>query len=378
MAGTALRALTKTTASPVYLIHYVTNLCNARCAHCFIDFDHPENTPRYMGPDMTLAEIERITRGFPPNTLLNVNLTGGEPFIRKDLPDIVRAYVDNAGVGSVQITSNGYFTERVQANVARILADNPRLWLVVSLSIDGVENAHDSNRQVPGLYDRTLETYRSLTRLGHDRLSVNINVTISRSNQDQVEEIYRTLVDREGVHSITSTAVRGRPMDPGTRDVDGSRYRALNRLIEAGIRSGELENLSGSWRAHFVNAKNSISRRIVESTQATDRFHSYCYAGRLIAVLHNNGDVYLCELLDRQLGNIRDHGYDWAALWKSPQAKVHRDFVWDTKCRCTHECFWTVNILFNPRYVPELLVRGGASTIRSLLGKPRRRLAKDG
>ena len=63
-----------TKKSPVSLIHFLTNRCNARCSFCFIDFDNPKT---FVG-ELDILEIEKMTKNLG-NTLLNVNFTGGEP-----------------------------------------------------------------------------------------------------------------------------------------------------------------------------------------------------------------------------------------------------------------------------------------------------------
>jgi len=65
--------------------------------------------------------------------------------------------------------------------------------------------------------------------------------------------------------------------------------------------------------------------------------------------MFSEGQVLPCELLiDKEIGNVRDVDYDFKRLWYSPKADEIRDFIRDTKCFCTYECFLTVNILFNP------------------------------
>ena len=66
--------------TPISLIHFLTNRCNARCSFCFIDFDNPKT----FAGELTLDEIEKMTKNMG-DTLLNVNFTGGEPFARKDI-----------------------------------------------------------------------------------------------------------------------------------------------------------------------------------------------------------------------------------------------------------------------------------------------------
>ena len=67
---------------PLSIVHFLTNRCNARCSFCFIDFDDPET---FKG-ELSLHEIDKLTKSFG-KSLLNVNLTGGEPFARKDIID---------------------------------------------------------------------------------------------------------------------------------------------------------------------------------------------------------------------------------------------------------------------------------------------------
>ena len=62
---------------PVSLVHFLTNRCNARCSFCFIDFDDQK-----LLRELTLDEIDKLTKNLG-KSLLNVNLTGGEPFARK-------------------------------------------------------------------------------------------------------------------------------------------------------------------------------------------------------------------------------------------------------------------------------------------------------
>jgi glycosyltransferase involved in cell wall biosynthesis len=61
-----------------------------------------------------------------------------------------------------------------------------------------------------------------------------------------------------------------------------------------------------------------------------------------------------CELYADKIGNIRDFNYDFSRLWKSGAAARMRARIRKEKCFCTHECNWTTNILFNPRYAREL------------------------
>ena len=110
-----LKNINLTKDEPVSVVHFLTNRCNARCSFCFIDFDNP-NT--FKG-ELTLDEIEKLTKSFG-KSLLNVNLTGGEPFARKDIVDIAKLYILNSTIQSIYITTNASLPDRIENFVKEI------------------------------------------------------------------------------------------------------------------------------------------------------------------------------------------------------------------------------------------------------------------
>ncbi len=86
---------------PMSLVHFITNRCNARCSFCFIDFNNPDT----FKDELSLDEINKLTKSLG-KSLLNVNLTGGEPFARKDIIDIAKIYLKNTTIQSLYITTN--------------------------------------------------------------------------------------------------------------------------------------------------------------------------------------------------------------------------------------------------------------------------------
>ena len=82
---------------------------------------------------------------------------------------------------------------------------------------------------------------------------------------------------------------------------------------------------------------------------------SPCHAGTLFGVIEANGLVRPCEVLDRNLGNLRDHNYDFQEIWQSQEAKDLSAWIKASKCNCTYECAWSFNVLGNARYQPALM-----------------------
>src|SRR6204780_5788489 len=104
--------------SPALLNILVTSVCDMRCTHCFFT-EQLDDAPRKK-LQMTTREIQKISETLGGNLGVLV-LAGGEPFTRKNLPEIVRAFYANNNLESVYITSNGQIQKRIFPDVSRIL-----------------------------------------------------------------------------------------------------------------------------------------------------------------------------------------------------------------------------------------------------------------
>lgn len=338
---------------PISVVHFVTRRCNARCAFCFIDFDHPD--PK--SAEMTIDEIDRLTRSFGP-ALMNVNLTGGEPFLRGDLVDVVRCYYRNAGVRSVYITSNGWFTDRVVALARTVAEEHPDRSLIVSLSVDAPADEHDRIRRLDGLFSRALATYHELDGLGAP-VMVNIGITVSGENHDLVAELYDSLLEEHGVRSITAVIVRDEgvhQVETDDRNAIAVAHRHLTTRIVEDQRSGRLRGYDpATIQGRMMNRKNEMLWDMIASTYVDPHHISPCRAGSLFGVIDADASVHPCEVLDRPLGNLRDHDMDFTELWSTPAARAARRWIVESRCHCSYECALGFNILGNARYQPALL-----------------------
>jgi MoaA/NifB/PqqE/SkfB family radical SAM enzyme len=340
----------KRSRPPLYLIHFVTQRCPANCRHCFLAaVDPSEDTG-----ELTLEEIERFTRNLDP--LLFVFLTGGEPFLRDDLSEIAIAYHRNAGVQKIQCPSNGAFPDKAVAFARTVSKACPDLHTSITISFDAVGEKHDQSRRCPGLFESAVETYRKLQQEEKRLPNFNLNATttVSAFNQDDLEELYRFITGELESTNYFNTLVRGRPREPEASIVDIDKFERFNDLLESGMLKEGIRGYRRFPFADFVNAKNLISRRRIAETARNPVFQTPCYAGSIAGVLYACGDVYPCELLDCSMGNIRDHDYNLNSIWRSADADKIRESIHRKRCFCTHECFTTLNILFNPVFLPRL------------------------
>lgn len=342
--------VTKQADVPVYLIHFVTSKCNARCPHCFI---FSPNDPRFSGEALTIEEIEKLTRSIG-QTVYNVCLTGGETFLRPDIERICELYVENTGAKVIQLFTNGWFEDRAYSTMESLSRRFPSRQFALVISIDDLHDAHNDYRKLRNCFDKALRTYERVRDLGRSNIELDIGLTVSHANQDHLDRVYDFLVKERGYRTLSCTLVRGDPLDPKAKQVDLRAYRRFADRLNEGHRNGELDGFKGFAGADLLNAKSAVMRDLTPKI-LREGYQSPCYAGRLIGVVYANGTVYPCEILEKPLGKLQDFDMSLPDLWASARAGEVRDWIWDTRCHCTHECFQTVNLLFNPKYYPRLL-----------------------
>lgn len=326
---------------PVSLIFFVTSRCNLLCTHCFYweELNKRKN-------ELTLDEIRKICQSLPD--LLTVSLTGGEPFLRPDLPDIAEAFEQNSHVSNIQIPSNGLLVEKTLNSVEQIMQKVRHARVSTGVSLDGPKEIHNQIRQNPASFDLALETLKGLKKLKvyFPNLSVGVALTVSSANQTQLDDFYRFIEEKLQPDALTITLVRGNPIDPSLKKVDMDTYQKFSRRV---IRYRESHRLTDTWKDRLVIAKERETYNLIrEAAGATSRI-SPCYGGQLIGILSEVGDVRVCETLDKKMGNVRDFGCNFAALWKGRLAEEGRFFQKQLQCQCTYECAMSVNTLFNPR-----------------------------
>jgi MoaA/NifB/PqqE/SkfB family radical SAM enzyme len=321
--------------------HFVTSTCNARCRHCFYPINQRKN-------ELTLEEITKLVATLPPIRLLLIS--GGEPFLRRDLPEVVGAYFEHSGFYSVSIPTNGFNAAHIGKAVERICSISPDLHLGVAVSIDGFAEFHDTMRAVPGLYAKALETLAHIVELScrYPNLTASVNTVFMRDNQREVEGfcefIHKTY--RPTYHALV--LIRGDAFDPKLKeDLDVDLYVRLSQKLDERYPPAEA---AAGWRGMRARARREINRRRYEyiARQAKGgSFEGFCLAGEREYVMSETGDIYGCELISHKLGNVREVGYDFGVIRGGEEAARFVREKHERLCKCTHECNTRTMILFN-------------------------------
>ena len=343
------RFLIKKGTSPIYVVFFITENCTAKCVHCLLG-EREKTTD-----ELTLDEIEKISGNM--DNILFLLLTGGEPFLRDDLPEIVKIFYKNNSICNLGIPSNGSLTSKIVEYTEKILKDCKKLDFAVDISIDAVGKEHDRLRSAEGLFEKAVWTFKELSKLEekYDNFTLNVALTASSYNQDKLLDTYRYLKEDLGAKSITYLLTRGSPRDPGARKVDINNYIRLAELIEKDTETRSLYGYDNYFGADFINAMKILRQRVISRIVKENKGVLPCYAGFLSCVIMSNGDVYPCELLSRKMGNLRRANYNFRKIWESEESNDIRKYIKETRCFCTYECFLTNSILFTPSMFPDLL-----------------------
>ncbi len=338
----------KKSGLPVHLVLFVTNKCDMRCQHCFlVENGELNDKSRHV---MELKDIKNIALSVPK--LLALSITGGEPFLRKDLPLIIQAFTDSGYLKTISIISNGHQTDRIIDTTRRILRENqPEVFL--SVSLDGDRDTHNTIRNKHGSYSNAMNTLIGLTKLRkrNPHLSIGVNSTYTGSNYQEIQSLYQEL-ESVNLDYASLNLIRGPTWDSKPSTIDINEYIHLSSLKENLIQP---KRKTSSLINSLINSKNRLMTRMVSETVKKNRPMSACYAGSLFGVVKDNGDVFACEQLSTPLGNLEAVDYDLSKIWFSNTASRERRSIANRECHCTYECVSSCNILFNPSNYPALL-----------------------
>lgn len=282
----------------------VTYRCNARCSMC----------NRYKEPSIPEEEISIDTIKKLPKMYFT-NITGGEPFIRTDLKEIVKELYKKSD--RIVISTNGFFTDRI-VNLAK---EFPQVG--IRISIEGLEDTNNEIRGLENGYKRGYQTLKKLVEMGMK--DVGFGMTVQDRNAADLVPLYR-LSNEMGMEFATASLHNSFYFVENTN-------RIYDRPAVAQHFEDLINELLKSWapkkwfRAYFNHGLiNYIygQERLLPCDMSFDTFFIDPYA-----------DVMPCNgTRDKEvMGNLNRQS--WEELWNSEQAQEVRRKV---KC-CDRKCW---------------------------------------
>jgi len=241
--------------------------------------------------------------------------------------------------------------------VSKICQSCKNTHLVVYVSIDGLEETHNSIRCTDDGFKKAINTIKELKKLKKHFNNFNVATvtTCNAENQNEMKPLALFIKDVVKPDTMTVNLLRGAPRLSPLGEIDIENYFDFIKVQEESWAKGELGylNLMGS---SLLQKKELLQKKIISTIYRESRYVLPCLAGSISAVLSENGDFFPCELLNKKVGNIRDVDFNFSKLWFSNQAHDIRRFIKNTNCFCTFECAISTNILFNIKQLVKMFV----------------------
>ncbi|HEX6309683.1 MAG TPA: radical SAM protein, partial [Longimicrobiales bacterium] len=176
--------------SPPFLVLFINSVCNMKCDHCF--YWRALNQKN----DLTRDEIFELSRSL--GKIENLNLSGGEPFIRKEFAEICRQFITHNGVRQIYVPTNGYFTAKTIKAIEGVLEEPSLDLFVAEISLDGMPEFHDTFRVTKNAFAKAMETYDALAELQKrdPRLRIHCISTATDVNMEEIKQLTTFLYDR--------------------------------------------------------------------------------------------------------------------------------------------------------------------------------------
>ncbi|MBF0431745.1 MAG: glycosyltransferase [Fibrobacteria bacterium] len=314
------------------LILFVTNTCNLSCGACF--YANNLNTSQ----EISLSQIQELRDSCAE--LGMVQLTGGEPFLRENLAEIIGLFQERC---MVSLNTNGHRPNIVEKVMEKVLATETAYTLTVNVSLDGFEDTHNKMRNNKHSYLNVLETLRVLLRFKEQypkKLTITVNTLISPLNINEIVDFAKELahgfelayhnfeIERSSVEA--TTFFRRNPHQLKTV------YQQLLEIIRR--QYPELYPLSKKrFKAQCTN------------TLYDKQWDFPCLAGKNSVVVYADGRLAACEMRSKTLA-LKDYQFNLTTALKSQQLDTELKTIQTHPCYCNHGCWLLISMFDNLKY----------------------------
>ncbi len=310
----------------------VTGLCNSKCLTCNIWRRRKDGEP-----DISREHLQGLLQSEVCQSIRSIELTGGEPFLREDIHDLIELLA-TLPRSRISIGTNGLLTDRIVA-VAKASRSMPARIEKFVLSLNGPPSIHDETRGIKGNFDRVVDTAKSLRKLGYDTV---INFTITKTNVSYISWAYK-FAQQINAQISFFPEIRSNRFKNADEEME---YTKLER--EEIIR--QLKSVYGDRHYYYYDDSSLwFIDKMLRKEQVCR-----CTSGLQSAFINWDGMVYPCEgLVDtpQYFGSIREMNFD--DLWESERANKVREYIRQDMCQ---PCFLSCDVLdsLRKRVIPVL------------------------
>lgn len=315
---------------PYKLTYAITYDCNSRCKICNIWKKKSKNE----------LKLEQIKKFFEKNNYFSwIDLTGGEPFLRKDLVDIVKIIQKNCkNLYLLHLPTNGFSTKLIIEKSKQIASLKLKKF-ILSVSLDGPPELNDQLRN-KNAFSNSIRTYKELKKLG---IEAYFGMTLSNYNYNKFGDTFyavKKLIPKIKYTDFHMNIAHNSPHFYSNEEKDLRR----NEIIS------EINNFI-KLRGFAVTPVKWLEKRylgLIGKYLRTKKTPIKCLALSSSIFLDPYGNIYPCSIYNRKLGNIRGFNYSLKNIWKSGKIKEIRSQILKKQCpNCWTPCEAYQSILGN-------------------------------
>ena len=341
---------------PINFTFSITHACQSLCKTCNIGLRFREN-PKAVKNELKLDEIETVFKSIGPGHIYFFNISGGEPFLRKDILELIRLVLKHLKPAIIHTPTNalmpGQIAKKVEEIMQLIDKESPSTHFTIKPSFDAVGEKHDFIRGIKGNFKRLLETITLLkdVQTRHPNLYLGLGTVISNLSIDHLEET-AAYVRKLNVDSYISEVAEQRSEMTNLEDDITPTAERYEKAIEFFKKETRSEMHSKPLLSRLTMSMRLVYYDLVVKILRDKRQVIPCYGGISNAHMNSYGDIWPCAILayDKSLGNIRNYDYNFRKVWNDNQtAKDVRQFIHEKKCHCPLANQSYANILLHPK-----------------------------
>jgi Fe-coproporphyrin III synthase len=300
------------TKQPTSAVIAVTYKCNSRCKMCNI-WQKPETAE--ISPDVFLKL---------PASLKDINITGGEPYLRNDIIEILDNIEQRCHPAKIVISSNGYLTEKITATAKEILNKKYGHKVTIALSLDSIGPMHGEIRGIAGAYEMVLQTINGLKLIGFE--NIGIGYTFMSGNETEYEKVYQFALKNNLNFGATIAHNAENYFSTSTNSaVDSAQVKKqIDSTIKNKIKSFSKTELGKCYYMHGLEFYSLTKKSLLPCDALASSFF-----------MNPTGEVFPCNILDKSIGNLQTVNFQ--AIWQGDKA----EHVRATVKKCPNPC-WMV------------------------------------
>ena len=312
------RMLNKPFVKPITVTLTLTSKCNLRCVMC----DHWKLK---NNEELNLEEIKNLIDQIAEWGVEEIELSGGEPFMRKDVWEII-SYASSKNVG-MNITTNG--TLLTKECVERLLNSKVNR---LQISLDGIRGIQDEIRGVKGAYKKVMRTVRfinSMRKRKKSSIRINATTVVMQKNLPELVRLVR-LTKKAGFDSITFQPVNDNNLTISKKkSFNPLRVKDLQELdqqIDKIVELRKKDDYIGNPVSYLKSIKDYFRDEKLKKVK--------CYAGFVGAIITTQGRLWSCM---GDFGGLKKESIQ--KVWHSKEAKKIRSLIKKCENPCLYPCY---------------------------------------